>query len=65
LYELLELFEVPKSSYLGWKSNNKDKYIKEKGLITQVFNENKARYGYRRITAELRNRGVVLTIRRY
>ena len=60
MYELLRFFEVPKSSYLSWLSNNKDKYIKEEELITAIFNENKARYGYRRITAELRNRGAVL-----
>lgn len=60
MYELLSFFEVPKSSYLNWKSNNKDKYKSEKELIAEIFNENKARYGYRRITAEMRNREVVL-----
>lgn len=29
-------------------------------MIFQIFNENKSRYGYRRITAELRKRGVML-----
>lgn len=60
MYELLNFFKVPKSSYLSWKKNNKGKYIKEKDLIKQIFEENKARYGYRRITAELKHRGVVL-----
>ncbi len=56
----MSFFEVPKSSYLSWIISNKDKYIKEKELITEIFNENKARYGYRRITAELKHRGVIL-----
>jgi len=33
-----------------------DKYAEIKGVIKQVFSENKGRYGYRRVTAELRNR---------
>ena len=37
-----------------------DKYINEKEIIKEIFNENKKRYGYRRITMELRNRGIVL-----
>lgn len=60
MYELLEFFGVPKSSYLNWNRNNRDKYSEEKELVAAIFNENKARYGYRRITAELRRRGVVL-----
>lgn len=34
-----------------------DKHEAEKKEIKAIFNENKARYGYRRITLELRNRG--------
>lgn len=37
-----------------------DKYLKEKVLIKEIFIENKRRYGYRRITMELHNRGIVL-----
>lgn len=37
-----------------------DKYLNEKEIIKEIFNENKKRYGYRRITMELRNRGIVL-----
>ena len=33
-----------------------DKYESEKQEITAIYHENKGRYGYRRITAELRNR---------
>ena len=34
-----------------------DKYKAVKEEITTIYHENKGRYGYRRITAELRNRG--------
>ena len=36
---------------------NSDKYQAVKEEITAIYHENKGRYGYRRITAELRNRG--------
>ena len=38
----------------------KDKYSHVKELITQIFHENKGRYGYRRITMELHNRGCMI-----
>jgi transposase InsO family protein len=34
-----------------------DKYLELKDVIKQIFHENKGRYGYRRITMELHNRG--------
>ena len=34
-----------------------DKYSEEKEVIQQIFHENMGRYGYRRITAEMHNRG--------
>ncbi len=34
-----------------------DKYKKAKAEITAIYHENKGRYGYRRITTELRSRG--------
>lgn len=40
--------------------NDSDKYKAEKQIITEIFNQNKGRYGYRRITLELRNRRVIL-----
>lgn len=33
-----------------------DKYTDVKAEIVAIYHENKGRYGYRRITAELRNR---------
>lgn len=40
--------------------NAKDKYENERKSISSIFHEHKGRYGYRRVTAELRNRGYVL-----
>jgi len=37
--------------------SSNDKYSVEKDVLTQIYHENKGRYGYRRITIELRNRG--------
>ena len=38
----------------------KEKYILEKKEIKDIFHEHKGRYGYRRITAEMRNRNYVI-----
>ena len=37
-----------------------DKYKTEKKLIAYIFHEHKGRYGYRRITVEMRNRGYII-----
>ena len=37
-----------------------DKYAVEKDCIRSVFHEHKGRYGYRRVTAEMRNRGFAI-----
>ena len=37
-----------------------DKYRVEKDEITAIYHENQGRYGYRRITLEMRNRGYVI-----
>lgn len=37
-----------------------DKYGIEKDEIKKIFHEHKGRYGYRRVTAEMRNRGYVI-----
>ena len=58
--ELLKLAEMARSTfyyYLKKYKSNHDKYDKIKKEIFNVFNENKGRYGYRRITLELKNRG--------
>ena len=40
--------------------NRTDKYESAKAEITAIYHENKGRYGYRRITTELRNRNFPL-----
>ena len=40
--------------------NDEDKHAEEKEVIDQIFKENKGRYGYRRITMEMRNRGYLI-----
>ena len=37
-----------------------DKYAMEKEIIKAIYHEHKGRYGYRRVTAEMRNRGFVI-----
>ena len=37
-----------------------DKYEDAKAEIIAIYHENKGRYGYRRITMELRNRNIFL-----
>ena len=60
--ELLKLAEMPRSTfYYHLKQLKKiDKYKKIKEEIFSIFHENKGRYGYRRITLELRNRGFII-----
>ena len=41
------------------RMDQSDKYASVKVEIQKVFQEHRGRYGYRRITAELRNRGIV------
>ena len=56
---LLKIAQLPKATfYYHCKSQNKvDKYARAKAEITAIFHENKGRYGYRRVTDELHNRG--------
>ena len=42
------------------KSKKEDKYKVEKDEILLIFQENKGRYGYRRIALEMRNRGYII-----
>ena len=56
---LLKIAQLPKATfYYHRKNQNKeDKYALAKAEITAIFHENKGRYGYRRVTDELYNRG--------
>ena len=59
LTSLLKLANMPRSTYYYWLKTIKkeDKYKDIKEEINNIFVENKGRYGYRRITLELKNRG--------
>lgn len=59
---LLKVSGMARSSfyYQTKQLKNADKYKTEKKVISEIFHQNKGRYGYRRITLELHNRGVVL-----
>jgi len=59
---LLSFVGIARSTfYYNLKNMKKpDKYEDVKSSITQVYHENKGRYGYRRITLELRNRGYIV-----
>ena len=56
---LLEIAQLPKATFYYHRKNQKkqDKYANAKAEITAIFHENKGRYGYRRVTDELHNRG--------
>lgn len=59
---LLEIAELPRSTYYYYIKHMKDedKYSEIRKKITDIFHENKGRYGYRRITMEMHNRGYVI-----
>ncbi|MGM7724607.1 IS3 family transposase [Metabacillus sp. Hm71] len=57
--DLVKVAGIPCSTYYYCvkQMNRPDKYSDVKGVIQQIFDEHRGRYGYRRITIELRNRG--------
>jgi putative transposase len=59
---LIEVSGLPRSTYYYYVKvmTNSDKYNEIKEQITSIYTENKGRYGYRRITSELHNRGYVI-----
>lgn len=56
---MLGLANIPRSTYYYYRkrSTKVDKYAEIKENIIAIYHENKGRYGYRRITMELHNRG--------
>ena len=56
---LLDVAGLPRSTYYYYTKRQKtpDKYAELKEEICSIVAENKGRYGYRRVTQELRNRG--------
>lgn len=63
---MLKYFNIAKSSYYyevkTYSREDNDKDIKD--LITAIFMANKGRYGYRRITLELKNQGININHKR-
>lgn len=59
---LLNHTNMARSSFYYHQKQNKlpDKYKVVKELITSIYHKNKGRYGYRRITDELQNKGVII-----
>ena len=58
----MSIAEMPRSTYYYYIKQMKrpDKYADIKNEIRMIYHENQGRYGYRRITMELRNRGYQL-----
>jgi putative transposase len=56
---LLQLADIPRSTYYYWVKNfgRPDSDAELKKLIQAIYDEHEGRYGYRRIRDELRNRG--------
>ena len=54
--------KLPRSTYYYYlrQDKKKDKYFVEKQEISEIFEINKARYGYRRILAVLRQKGYII-----
>ncbi len=59
---LLVIAEVPKSVYYYHFNNlnNPNKYENIKVLIQEIYDSSKGRYGYRRITLAIKNKGIVI-----
>lgn len=59
---MLKLAEVTRSTFYYQLNRMKepDKYKEIKEEIIAVYHENKGRYGYRRMTMELHNRGFII-----
>ena len=66
LNKMLKFFNIAKSSYFytikTFERVDQDKAIKDE--IENIFNENKQRYGYRRVNLELKNRGYSINHKR-
>jgi putative transposase len=53
---------MARSTFYYYQKQNKlpDKYKDVKELIKSIYHKNKGRYGYRRITDELQNKGIII-----
>ena len=59
---LLTIAQLPRATFYYYQKKiaQPDKYKEIKDIIASIYHENKGRYGYRRITAELHNRNIPL-----
>ena len=57
--DLLRLADIPRSTYYYYRKmlQRPDKYSNAKEHIAEIYHNHHGRYGYRRITLELRNQG--------
>ena len=62
LNDLLLFAGLPRSTFYYHLKNAKktDKYAQTKTQITEIYHKHKGRYGYRRITLELRRNGTII-----
>ena len=62
LFLLLEIAQLPRATFYYHAKNMQkpDKYVDVKAEISAIYHENRGRYGYRRITIALHNRGIFL-----
>jgi len=62
LAHLLSVAQLPRATYYYHANRliQPDKYIQIREQITHIFHEHQGRYGYRRITMELRNRSYTI-----
>ncbi len=61
LNDLLQLSDLARSTFYYYlKYLNTDKYECEKQETQEIYNANKGRYGYHRITIAMRNKGYVI-----
>ena len=63
LNELLWMMSMPKSSYFYQKEAQirPDKYASLRTKVKEVFAENQSRYGYRRVHAEIKIKGTIVS----
>ena len=58
---MLKIKEMPRSTFYYNKDAKRDKWSVERQLICEIYHQNEGRYGYRRIQAELRNQGYIVS----
>lgn len=57
----MQISKLPRSTFYYYlKQSKTDKYSSEKIEIREIFEQNKQRYGYRRITELLKQKGIIL-----